>query len=169
MLWRIHPSSQAVIRRPEHKPYKHCVSCPSPGGGYVSSNTLLGRAHPNWCQKPGSVHAALRRTRPLPKELLCCRQGKIITHTSETAASAVSCRQTTGLISGCACQWNLLRGQHRESTLYLKLLHLWQISGLTQVKFEVAPDWSTYTTGVKPCPKQAKRATTDAWNEGRSG
>lgn len=48
-------------------------------------------------------------------------------------------------------------------------LHLWQISGLTQLKPKAGPDWPTNNTGTKVCPQQAERAIADNWTGGKSG
>ena len=73
----------------------HVLSC-----RLVFSNMLLARSHPKWCHKSDSVQVAPTGARTTPKWLLPQREGKVTTHTSQTAAQAVSSGQTSGLTAG---------------------------------------------------------------------
>lgn len=69
--------------------------------------------------------------------------------------------QTVGLIAGPAHHENFTRDNTGKVHYSLVPLHLWKMPHWTQLKPKADVGWSTNTTGIKHCPKQAKRAITD--------
>lgn len=104
----------------------------------VNPPLLLGlnKIHTKQHQKQGSVEVAPKQVRTAPELLLPQGERKIITSTP-----AVGCGQTSDLTIGAAKQQKFLRTQHRERALRFHVVHLWQMSGLTQPKTKAAPEW----------------------------
>lgn len=126
-----------------YEPCQHQVLC-----GSTPSEAFLVRAHPNQSHEPGSAQATRRASTasqlpPRPGQPAGGRQliGRQAPPTSESFSGTTQRR----------CP--VVRG----------------ISGLTQLKAKVTPDWPTNDSGTKSCPQQAKTTPADACTEGKSG
>ena len=103
----------------QHSPPNVLAPHPSPMFSCrpATSNRPLARAHPKQCHKHGRVIIATTGIITITKWPLPREEGKIITHTSQTAAPVVGWKYTAGLTVGPTHQIKLLKEQHRESTL----------------------------------------------------
>ena len=124
------------------------------------------KVHPNWYHNYGIVQTALRGPSTTPKWLARWKEEDNHTHSSLIAAPVVGWRNTSLLIPGPTHQWNLFRGQYKESSLHLPatiaLANIW-----SQFKSNATQDWLINNTGTEPCLQQAKRTIAENRTEGK--
>lgn len=100
-----------------------------------------------------------------PKVTLSQEDGKKTTHTNSTVAlpdiwSDCSSNLHQNFSGTTQREYSAIWCYHSSGKCWL---------GLTQLKTQVAPVWTTNTTGTKLCPQQATKAIADDWTKGKYG